>query len=64
MGLSTNERRSTRDSRLSLQERYRTHAGYVVKVTLAAAKLVKDRLLLPEDVLRYTAEAALSRVGR
>ena len=33
-------------------------------MTLAAAKLAAERLLLPEDVLRYIAEAALRGVGK
>ena len=58
------DRVASGDPRLSIQERYRTHAGYVAKVALASATLAKERLLLPEDVVRYTAEAALSRIGR
>ena len=57
------DRLATGDPRLSVQERYRTHAGYVARVTLAATRLANDRLLLPEDVLRYIAEAIISRVG-
>jgi len=37
------------DQRLSLQERYPTHADYVAKVTMAANQLVKQRLLLQQD---------------
>jgi hypothetical protein len=37
------------DQRLSLQERYPTHADYVAKVTIAANQLVKQRLLLQQD---------------
>ena len=33
-------------------------------MTLAATNLANDRLLLPEDVLRYIAKAAISPVGR
>ena len=58
------KRLQTRDPRLSVEERYPTRAQYVTKVTLAAAKLAAERLLLPEDVLRYAAEAALRGVGK
>ena len=58
------DRLASGDPRLSVQERYRTHVGYVAKVTLAANRLRIERLLLPEDVVRYIAAAALSRVGR
>jgi hypothetical protein len=37
------------DQRLSLQERYPTHADYVAKVTMATNQLVKQRLLLQQD---------------
>ena len=46
------ERMSSGDPRLSLEERYGDHAGYVAQVTAAAAALVKERLLLPEDADR------------
>ena len=58
------DRIASGDPRLSVQERYRTHFVYVARVTLAAARLGADRLLLPEDVLRYIVEATLSRVGK
>ena len=51
------ERMSSGDPRLSLEERYGDHAGYVAQVTAAAAALVKERLLLPEDADRYIAAA-------
>jgi hypothetical protein len=56
-------RLATGDPRLSVQERYPTHLNYVAKVTLAAANLQRQRLLLPEDVVRYVAAAALSNIG-
>jgi hypothetical protein len=37
------------DPRPSLEERYPTHDIYVEKVSAAAAKLVADRFLLPQD---------------
>ena len=52
------------DPRPSVQERYRSHAGYVARVTWAATNLANDRLLLREDVLRYIAKAVISPVGR
>ena len=43
------ERVAAGDPRLSLAERYPTHADYVAKVTAAANKLVQQRLLLQQD---------------
>jgi hypothetical protein len=43
------ERKATNDPRLSLQERYGTHAGYVAAVTRAAERAVKEGFLLPVD---------------
>jgi hypothetical protein len=43
------ERDAAGDPRLSLAERYPTHADYVAKVTAAANRLVKQRLLLQQD---------------
>ncbi|UDY35643.1 alpha/beta hydrolase domain-containing protein [Dermatobacter hominis] len=57
------DRRASGDPRLSIEERYPTHVGYVVKVALAAGKLQADRLLLAEDVRRYVIEALVSRTG-
>jgi hypothetical protein len=45
------------DPRLSLAERYGSHAAYVQKVAEAAQALVAERLLLPEDATRYVDEA-------
>ena len=61
---TTAERVAKRDPRPSVQERYRSHAGYVAKVTLAATNLANDRLLLREDVLRSIAKAVVSPVGQ
>jgi len=43
------EREAAGDSRLSLEERYPTHPVYVAKATVAANRLVKQRLLLQQD---------------
>jgi hypothetical protein len=51
------ERQVHRDPRLSLAERYGSHAAYVQKVAETAQALVAERLLLPEDAVRYVDEA-------
>ena len=56
------ERKANDDPRLSLQERYNDHAGYVDAVTLAAAKAVKERFLLPEDATALINQARASSV--
>jgi hypothetical protein len=56
------ERLATGDPRLSLEERYGTHAGYVDAVRKATKKLVKDRLLLPVDADRLIGAADASNV--
>jgi len=43
------ERLASGDPRLSLEERYPTHADYVSKVAAAADRLVAEGLMLPED---------------
>jgi hypothetical protein len=43
------ERIAKGDSRLSLEERYKDHAGYVQAVKQAADDLVKERFLLQDD---------------
>jgi hypothetical protein len=58
------ERLANGDPRESLEERYRTHRGYVRAVRRAAARLVRDRLLLEEDAERYIADAEASDVLR
>ena len=45
------------DPRLSLAERYPTHADYVAKVTAAANSLVAQRLLLPQDAALAISQA-------
>ncbi len=56
------ERMANHDPRLSLQERYKTHQGYVDVVRKAAAKAVAGRFLLPADAARLVAEAEASDV--
>ena len=56
------ERMATGDPRLSLEERYKTHGGYVSAVAKAAHQLKQDRLLLQKDVQMYINAAAQSDV--
>jgi hypothetical protein len=58
------ERLAAGDPRLSLEERYATHDGYVNAVANAARALGARRLLLPDDVQRYIDAAAASNVLR
>jgi hypothetical protein len=58
------ERDAVGDPRLSLEERYRDHAGYVAAVRAAAARLVADRLLLQADADALIAQADASSVLR
>jgi hypothetical protein len=50
------------DPRLSIEERYATHADYVAAVALVANGLARDRLLLDEDVQNYIAAAQAANV--
>jgi len=56
------ERVANGDSRLSLEERYGTHAGYVAAVTAAAANAVAEGFLLQADADALIALAATSAV--
>jgi len=56
------ERMSTGDPRLSLEERYGTHAGYVDAVRKATQTLVKQRLLLQGDADRLIGAADASDI--
>lgn len=56
------ERLAAGDPRLSLEERYRDHNGYVKAVARAAKKLERDGFLLPADVQVYIDEAEASNV--
>ena len=58
------ERMAAGDPRLSLEERYQTHDGYVAAVKKAADTLAERRLLLPADVHRYVEQAQASNVLR
>jgi hypothetical protein len=51
------ERLQKGDSRPSIEERYRSRAHYVRLVSLAAEKLVEQRLLLEEDADRFVERA-------
>src|SRR5262249_59827331 len=56
------EREVAGDPRLSLEERYPTHADYVGAVIAAANKLVNRRLLLPEDAASIISQANAAQV--
>ena len=58
------ERTASGDPRLSLEERYRDHDGYVRAVTAAANELVRDRYLLAEDASAMITQAEASSVLR
>jgi hypothetical protein len=58
------ERVAADDPRPSLEERYRTHEGYVAAVRAASARLVRDRFLLQDDADRLIREAESSDVLR
>ena len=58
------ERMATGDSRLSLEERYKTHDGYVDAVKGAAAKAVAQGFLLQADADALVAAAGASNVLR
>jgi len=58
------ERLAAGDPRLSLEERYGTHAGYVARVKEAARRLVEQRFLLEDDAERLIREAEASDVLR
>jgi hypothetical protein len=58
------QRESAGDPRLSLEERYKTHEGYVAAVRRAAEKLQQQRFLLAADVERYVQQAQTSKALR
>ena len=58
------ERKKSGDPRLSMEERYPTHDGYVSAVALAANRLVQERLLLQQDADAIVARAEGSTVGK
>ncbi|MBV8400746.1 MAG: hypothetical protein JOZ17_18705, partial [Acetobacteraceae bacterium] len=56
------EREAAHDPRLSLEERYGSHAGYVAAVEKGAAEQVTAGFLLPEDAARLIEQARASGV--
>jgi len=58
------EREASGDPRLSLEERYHNHDGYVAAVKAAAERLQRDRFLLRDDAQRLIREAEASNVLR
>ncbi len=56
------KRTAAGDPRLSLEERYGTHAGYVCVVTAAVNRAVQQRFLLPSEAPTLIASAAASNV--
>jgi hypothetical protein len=56
------ERLAAGDSRDSLEERYKSHDGYVKAVRKAAENLGKKGFLLPADVQAYVDKAQASSV--
>jgi hypothetical protein len=58
------ERLANGDPRLSLEERYKDHAGYVAVVKQAVEQLLTQRFLLPEDAARLLRQADDSNVLR
>jgi hypothetical protein len=56
------ERMANNDPRLSLEERYKDHAGYVDAVKAAAAKAVSQGFLLQVDADKLISQAAASNV--
>ncbi|MSR19367.1 MAG: hypothetical protein EXR91_00090 [Gemmatimonadetes bacterium] len=58
------ERAANRDPRLSIEERYASHAEYVTKVGEAADRLVSEGIMLQEDAESIKQAAAASDVRR
>ncbi|HZE10700.1 MAG TPA: alpha/beta hydrolase domain-containing protein, partial [Burkholderiales bacterium] len=58
------ERQASGDPRLSLEERYQDHAGYVAAARSAAAKAVAAGFLLQEDADALARQADASAVLR
>ena len=58
------QRLAAGDPRLSLEERYGNHEGYVARVKAAAASAVAERFLLQDDADRIVAQAEKSTVLR
>lgn len=58
------ERTAAQDPRLSLEERYPDPASYVAAVRAAAAQMVSERMLLPEDAQRAIEQASTGQLGQ
>lgn len=58
------ERLADGDPRLSLEERYRSHQGYVDAIKRSVFSLEKSRLLLKEDGDQYISQAERSKILR
>jgi hypothetical protein len=58
------EREAAHDPRLSLAERYADGSAYVAAVRAAAAEMVAERLLLPEDAQRAIEAAGQDQLAR
>lgn len=58
------ERLAKHDPRLSLEERYGTHEGYVKRVEEAAERLTRAGFLLPDDAAKLVQQAVASDVLR
>ncbi|MEN9538218.1 MAG: hypothetical protein RLZZ126_453, partial [Pseudomonadota bacterium] len=56
------ERRAANDPRLSLEERYGSHDGYLQAVQRAVDRAVAEQFLLPEDAAFLISQARLSKV--
>jgi hypothetical protein len=54
------ERERSGDPRPSVAERYSSRLAYVTRIKAAADALVRERLLLPADAVRYAREAERS----
>jgi hypothetical protein len=61
---SAAERKANGDPRLSLEERYGSHEGYVERVRVAAARAVEQKFLLPVDAQALIEAAKVSAVLR
>ena len=58
------QRQASHDPRLSLEERYGTHEGYIAAVTKASERAVKEGFLLPVDAESLITQARASKVLR
>jgi hypothetical protein len=58
------EREARGDPRPSLEERYGTHDTYVRRYGAAVQRLVRERLLLPEDAERYMVKIRSEEIAK